>query len=53
MLRERMLTEKTVAPGVFEAIEAEVKAVIEDGLQFATNSPWPDPATVTDHIYSE
>ncbi len=53
MLRERMLTGKVVAPETFDTIETEVKAVVEDGLQFATNSPWPDPATVTDHIYSE
>lgn len=52
MLRDRMLAGKKATSDDFEAIEAEVKGVVEEGLQFATNSPWPDPATVTDHIFS-
>ena len=36
-----------------EGLEAEVKAEIAEALEFANNSPWPDPATVADHIYSE
>lgn len=50
-LRDRMLRDKTASQGDFDALETEVKRIVEEGLQFATNSPWPDPATVTDHIY--
>jgi 2-oxoisovalerate dehydrogenase E1 component len=51
-LRERMQAGKAAFPGEFEAVEAEVKTLIEDGLRFALESPWPDPATVTDHVCS-
>ncbi len=37
----------------FEQIEAQVKAMIEDALEFAKNSPYPDLATVADHIFSQ
>lgn len=36
----------------FARVEAEVKTLIEEALEFAKNSPYPDPATVTNHIYS-
>lgn len=36
-----------------EQIEAQVKAMIEDALEFAKNSPYPDPATVANHIFSQ
>jgi 2-oxoisovalerate dehydrogenase E1 component len=35
-----------------DQIEAEVNALVEDAVAFAENSPWPDRATVTDHLYS-
>lgn len=35
------------------AIDAEIAAEIEDAVQFATESPWPDPSSVTDHVYGE
>lgn len=51
--RERLLSGDAAQDGDFTAIESEVAAIVEDGLQFATQSPWPDPATVTDHVYSQ
>ena len=33
-------------------IDAEVTAIVEDALHFAATSPWPDPTTVLDHVYS-
>jgi TPP-dependent pyruvate/acetoin dehydrogenase alpha subunit len=33
-------------------IDAEVKEIVEDALQFATASPWPEPASALDHVYS-
>ncbi len=43
----------TVGEDDFEATEAEVKALIQEAVEFAQNSPWPDPATVADHVYSK
>lgn len=35
-----------------DRIEAEVKIMIEEATAFAESSPMPDPATVTDFVYS-
>ena len=35
-----------------EAIDAEVKATVEDAIEFARRSPFPDPATAADYIFS-
>ena len=35
-----------------EAIDAEVKATVDDAIEFARSSPFPDPATAADHIFS-
>ena len=34
-------------------IDEGVKTVVAEGLKFAEDSPWPDPATATDHVYRE
>lgn len=34
-----------------EEIESEVRSAVEEGVEFAGKSPWPDPATVTDHVF--
>ena len=36
----------------FDEIDAVIKAVVADALDFATNSPYPDPSTATAFIYS-
>ena len=35
-----------------DGIEREVRAAVAEGVEFARKSPWPDPATVTDHVFS-
>jgi 2-oxoisovalerate dehydrogenase E1 component len=52
MLQTRLLAEDIAAETDFAAIEGKVKALIEDAAEFAKNSPYPDPATVTNHIFS-
>jgi 2-oxoisovalerate dehydrogenase E1 component len=34
-------------------IEAEVKQTVADAAEFARNSPWPEPETVSEFIYSQ
>ncbi len=36
-----------------DAIAADVSALIAEALQFAHDSPWPDPATVAEHVFSQ
>jgi 2-oxoisovalerate dehydrogenase E1 component len=50
--KERVLAGGIATEADFESIDAEVQAMIQDAVEFATNSPWPDPATATDHIFS-
>ncbi|MCL6429264.1 MAG: thiamine pyrophosphate-dependent dehydrogenase E1 component subunit alpha [Anaerolineae bacterium] len=51
-LASRLLGEGTASESELARIEAEVQAVVEEALAFAESSPWPDPATLTDHVYS-
>ena len=49
---ERMLGDGIATQADLDAIGAEVKALIEEAVAFAENSPMPDPATATQHVYS-
>ena len=33
-------------------IEGEVRAIVAEAAEFASSSPWPDPATVGNYVYS-
>ena len=35
-----------------DQVDTAVKAAVEDAVDFALNSPLPDPATVAEHLYS-
>jgi pyruvate dehydrogenase E1 component alpha subunit len=35
-----------------ERLEAEVKAELDDAVEFARNSPFPDPADATADVYA-
>ncbi len=52
-LRERALAEGLADAAAFEAIDAEIRAIVADAYEFARESPWPDPATAADHVYAE
>ncbi len=47
LTQEGYLTEKKQA-----AIEAEVKAIVDDAVSYAEQSPPPDPATVADYVFA-
>ncbi len=54
MLRERWLLGRQLAgQAQIDAIEERVKAQVQHAIEFARNSPEPDPATVAQHIYAE
>jgi len=52
-LRENVIAEGTATAGDFEAIDAEVKALVEEAAAFAQASAWPDPATAQRYVFSE
>jgi 2-oxoisovalerate dehydrogenase E1 component len=39
--------------GAFDTIDAEVATLVAEAQQFAGSSPWPEPATATQHVYAE
>ncbi len=49
--RQRLLDEGMIDAADFEAVESEIKALVEEAVEFAKQSPYPDPATVMNHIY--
>jgi len=53
LLADHLLDDRVVTEAEIDAIEAEIKALAEEAVTFAEQSPWPDPATITDHIYSQ
>ncbi|MFN8442995.1 MAG: thiamine pyrophosphate-dependent dehydrogenase E1 component subunit alpha [Caldilineaceae bacterium] len=48
-----LLANGLVSGDDLEEIEADVQARVEAAAEFAKNSPWPDPATATTHVYYE
>jgi 2-oxoisovalerate dehydrogenase E1 component len=52
LYQERLLAEEVVNTDELEAIEVQVKGIVEEALEFSKNSPWPKPETVLDHIFS-
>lgn len=51
--RQGLLDAETATEADLEAVESDVSSMIEDALEFAQDSPWPDPATATDHVFSD
>lgn len=52
--RRRLTGElKSASPAELDAIDARVAATVADAVEFARQSPEPDPATVFSHAWSE
>jgi len=52
-LRQAILEEEAAMQPQLQATDEEIKALVEDGLRFGENSPWPDPAGAATHVYHE
>jgi 2-oxoisovalerate dehydrogenase E1 component len=52
-LKEHLLAKRQATEAELEAIDTEVQGIVEDAQRFAENSPWPDPATATNHVYAD
>lgn len=50
--RGRLLNDGTATEADFASMDAEIKALIDEAYDFAKNSPYPDPATAADFVYS-
>ncbi len=52
MLAGRLIEGAIADREALDRIESETRTAVEAGVEFARTSPWPDPATVTDHVFS-
>jgi 2-oxoisovalerate dehydrogenase E1 component len=50
-LKTKLLEAGTVPAVELEAVEVEIAALIAEAAEFAAGSPWPDPATASEHIF--
>ncbi|GAB4555210.1 MAG: pyruvate dehydrogenase (acetyl-transferring) E1 component subunit alpha [Anaerolineae bacterium] len=51
-LRQRIEAAGKATQRDFNAIESDIAALVAEAVEFAKNSPFPDPQTATDNIYS-
>lgn len=49
----RLIEEGHAEAADLDAIEAEVKSTVDDAIEFARASPFPDPGTAADFIFGE
>jgi TPP-dependent pyruvate/acetoin dehydrogenase alpha subunit len=50
-LEKRMVEEGWANTNDLDAVRAAVKAEVDDAVEWADQSPWPDPATLTNNVY--
>jgi 2-oxoisovalerate dehydrogenase E1 component len=50
--QERLVKDAVAAREQLAEIDAAIQAEVDDAVRFAEESPWPDPATACDHVYS-
>lgn len=53
LMREFLESKLHATPAELEEISKEVTATVEEAVTFARESPWPDPSTVTRHVFQE
>lgn len=54
MYRKRLTEDFRIAgPEELAEVEAKIEKVVQEALEFARNSPEPDPATVRQHVYAQ
>jgi 2-oxoisovalerate dehydrogenase E1 component len=53
LLKLHLLDQGTATAAELEAIEGEVGVLVEEAEKFAASSPWPDPESATQHVFSE
>lgn len=53
LLAARAVDAGVVSQAELDQVAADVKAIVDEGVEFAKNSPYPDGATATRHVYAE
>ena len=50
-VREKLLAEKWATEAELDAIDEQIKARVQESVEFAENSPFPDPAELFQDVY--
>ncbi|HAX26151.1 MAG TPA: pyruvate dehydrogenase (acetyl-transferring) E1 component subunit alpha, partial [Chloroflexi bacterium] len=53
LYRERLLQAGKAAQADFDSIDAAIELVVDEAVEFADKSPWPDPSTLRDFVYAD
>jgi 2-oxoisovalerate dehydrogenase E1 component len=53
LLATRLQQDDGATESELAAIDAEIKSLIDEAYEFARNSPYPDPLTALQHVFSE
>ncbi len=53
VMEKRLLEDKAATKTELEAIDKEVRAVIDDAVSFALSSPWPKPEDALADVFSD
>jgi 2-oxoisovalerate dehydrogenase E1 component len=53
LFKSRIVETNDVLVDELHKLEAEILAIVEEAAQFARQSPMPDPASVTDHVFAQ
>ncbi|MCA1645951.1 MAG: thiamine pyrophosphate-dependent dehydrogenase E1 component subunit alpha [Chloroflexi bacterium] len=51
-LRDHLVLTGGADANTLESIDLQIEALVDDALEWAKASPYPDPATVLDHVYA-
>jgi 2-oxoisovalerate dehydrogenase E1 component len=51
--KQQLLAERIAEEAELDALDVEAQKLAEDALEFAENSPWPDPSEAATHVYAE
>ncbi|MCO5178142.1 MAG: pyruvate dehydrogenase (acetyl-transferring) E1 component subunit alpha [Thermomicrobiales bacterium] len=51
--REQLLHAGKAEQADFDKIDEEIEIIVEEAVQFADKSPWPDPSTLEDFVYAD
>ncbi len=50
--KQRLLTEFGVSTVELDELEEQVRMLLDDAVEFARNSPWPDPSEALTNVYA-
>jgi TPP-dependent pyruvate/acetoin dehydrogenase alpha subunit len=49
--RDDLLSAGLISDAQLQSLEAEIQAIVEDAVQFAEHSPWPNPEEALEDVY--